>query len=138
MQSTLAYSNEDANAHRLWPLSQTTIAAIRQDRWQIERFFNALQQRLKIMAFVGTAANPVKTPIGAARICCMLTRYRPGRLRFAWSLSSNRVGLLRMNLFTHRDLHPWMSAGGRACFGHRWGGPGVGSLASDANPGDSR
>jgi len=88
-----------------------TIAANCQDRWQIERYFNALQQKLKMMTFVGTAAYPVQTPAGAARICMLLLRYLPGRLRFVWSLS-NRVALLRMNLFTHRDPHSWMPAGG--------------------------
>ena len=35
----------------------TTIAAIDKDRWQIELFFKALKQNLKIKTFVGTSAN---------------------------------------------------------------------------------
>jgi IS4 transposase len=35
----------------------TTIAAIYKDRWQIELFFKALKQNLKIKTFVGTIAN---------------------------------------------------------------------------------
>jgi IS4 transposase len=38
----------------------TTIAAIYKDRWQIEIFFKALKQNLKMKTFVGTSANAVK------------------------------------------------------------------------------
>ena len=37
-------------------LAATTIAAIYKDRWQIEIFFKALKQNLKIKTFVGTSA----------------------------------------------------------------------------------
>jgi hypothetical protein len=40
----------------------TTIAAIYKDRWQIELFFKALKQHLKIKTFVGTSANALKVP----------------------------------------------------------------------------
>ncbi|CAB1065165.1 Transposase, GSU2180 family, partial [Olavius sp. associated proteobacterium Delta 1] len=35
----------------------TTIAAIYKDRWQIEIFFKALKQNLKVKTFVGTSEN---------------------------------------------------------------------------------
>src|ERR1022692_4208036 len=38
----------------------TTIAAIYKDRWQVELFFKALKQTLKIKTFVGTSANAVR------------------------------------------------------------------------------
>ena len=44
-------------------LSAMTIAAIYQDRWQIEIFFRYLKQNLKIKTFVGTSANAVKIQI---------------------------------------------------------------------------
>ena len=37
----------------------------------------------------------------------LLLKYLQLRYRLAWSLS-NLVALLRMNLFTHRDLWPWL------------------------------
>ncbi|GAB6271553.1 MAG: hypothetical protein STSR0003_13970 [Smithella sp.] len=46
----------------------TTIAAIYKDRWQIELFFKALKQNLKIKTFVGTSANAVKIQIWTAVI----------------------------------------------------------------------
>ncbi len=38
----------------------STIAAIYKDRWQIEMFFKALKQNLKVKTFVGTSANAVR------------------------------------------------------------------------------
>src|SRR5450755_4795311 len=46
----------------------TTIAAIYQDRWQVELLFKALKQTLKIKTFVGTSANAVRTQVWTALI----------------------------------------------------------------------
>lgn len=70
-------------------------------------FFKALKQNLKIKTFVGTSPNAVKTQIWCALISMLLLRYLQLRSRFGWSLS-NLVALLRMNLFTHRDLQAWL------------------------------
>jgi hypothetical protein len=88
-------------------LGATTIAAIYKDRWQIELFFKALKQNLKIKTFVGTSANALKVQVWTALIAMLLLKYLQLRSRFAWSLS-NLVALLRMNLFTHRDLWRWL------------------------------
>jgi IS4 transposase len=85
----------------------TTIAAIYKDRWQIELFFKALKQNLKIKTFVGTSANALKVQVWTALIAMLLLKYLQLKARFAWSLS-NLVALLRMNLFTHRDLWGWL------------------------------
>ena len=89
-------------------LGATTIAAIYKDRWQIEILFKILKQNLKIKTFVGTSANAVKIQIWTALIAMLLLRYLQLMARFAWSLS-NLVALLRMNLFTHRDLWAWLN-----------------------------
>ena len=88
-------------------LGASTIAAIYKDRWQIELFFKALKQNLKIKTFVGTSANAVKTQIWTALISMLLLRYLQLSSRFGWGLA-NLVALLRMNLFTHRDLMAWL------------------------------
>ncbi len=88
-------------------LGATTIAAIYKDRWQIELFFKALKQNLKIKTFVGTSANALKVQVWTALIAMLLLKYLQLRSRFAWSLA-NLVALLRMNLFTHRDLWTWL------------------------------
>ena len=90
-------------------LGASTIAAIYKDRWAVELFFKALKQNLKIKTFVGTTANAVKTQIWTALISMLLLRYLQLSSRFGWSLS-NLVALLRMNLFTHRNLMTWLDA----------------------------
>jgi IS4 transposase len=47
-------------------LAASTIASIYKDRWQIELFFKALKQTLKVKTFLGTSANAVKTQIWTA------------------------------------------------------------------------
>lgn len=88
-------------------LGATTIAAVYKDRWQVELFFKALKQNLKIKTFVGTSPNAVKTQIWTALIAMLILRYLQLRAKFSWSLS-NLVALLRMNLFTHRDIWAWL------------------------------
>jgi IS4 transposase len=89
-------------------LGATTIAAIYKDRWQIEAFFRTLKQNLKIKTFVGTSANAVKIQVWTALIAMLILRFLQLCSQFKWSLS-NLVALLRMNLFTHRDLWAWLN-----------------------------
>jgi hypothetical protein len=89
-------------------LGASTIAAIYKDRWQIEIFFKALKQNLKIKTFIGTSPNAVKIQIWTALIAMLILKYLQLRSKFHWSLS-NLVALLRMNLFTHRDLWAWLN-----------------------------
>jgi hypothetical protein len=86
----------------------TTIAAIYKDRWQIELFFKALKQNLKLKTFVGTSVNAVHIQIWTALITMLLLKYLQFRAKLAWSLS-NLVALLRWNLFTYRDLWKWIN-----------------------------
>ncbi len=88
-------------------LAASTIAKIYKERWQIEIFFKALKQNLKIRTFVGTSANAVKIQIWTALIAILLLRFLQLQSKFKWSLS-NLVALLRMNLFTHKDLWAWL------------------------------
>ena len=87
--------------------SAATIAAIYKDRWSVELFFKAIKQNLKLKTFVGTSPNAVKTQIWTALIAMLILRFLQLKSRFGWSLS-NLVALLRMNLFTHRDLWAWL------------------------------
>ena len=85
----------------------STIAAIYRDRWQIELFFKALKQNLKIKTFVGVSANAVKIQVWTALIAMLILRYLQLKSKYSWSMS-NLVALLRMNLFTYRDLWAWL------------------------------
>ena len=84
-----------------------TISAIYKDRWQIELFFKALKQNLKIKTFVGTSENALFTQIWTALIAMLLIKYLQFKSKFGWSLS-NMVAFLRWNLFTYRDLWEWI------------------------------
>jgi len=88
-------------------LSAATIAAIYKERWQIELFFKALKQNLRIKTFVGTSANAVHIQIWTALIAILLLKYLQFKSRCAWALS-HLVALLRWNLFSYRDLWTWL------------------------------
>jgi hypothetical protein len=87
----------------------TTISAIYKDRWQIELFFKAIKQNLKIKTFVGTSENALLIQIWTALISILLIKYLQFKAKFGWSLS-NLVALLRWNLFTYRDLWDWIDS----------------------------
>lgn len=84
----------------------TTVAAIYKERWQVELFFKAIKQNLKIKTFVGTSPNALHIQIWTALIAMLVLRYLQLRSRFPWSLS-NLIALLRFSLFAHRDLWSW-------------------------------
>lgn len=88
-------------------LAASTIAAIYKERWQIELFFKALKQSLKIKTFVGTTENAVQTQIWSALIAMLLLKYLQLKSTFQWSLS-NLVALIRQQLFVYRDLFIWL------------------------------
>src|SRR5580700_302569 len=89
-------------------LAASTIAAIYKERWQIELFFKALKQSLKIKTFVGTSENAVQIQIWTALIAMLLLKYLQMRSTFAWSFS-NLVALIRHQLFVYRDLMSWLN-----------------------------
>jgi len=86
----------------------STISAIYKDRWQIELFFKALKQNLKVKTFVGTSENALYIQIWTALIAMLLIKYLQFRSTFNWSLS-NLVAFLRWNLFTYRHLWEWIN-----------------------------
>lgn len=90
-------------------LSASTIAEIYRQRWQIESFFKAIKQNLKIKTFVGTSANAVQIQIWTAMIAILLLKFLQFRSQISWSLS-NLVALLRLNLFLHKNLWEWINA----------------------------
>ena len=85
----------------------TTIAAIYKDRWEIELFFKALKQNLKVKTFVGTSENALRIQIWTALIALLLLRWLHHLSRASWSLS-NLASMVRLNLFTYRELMDWL------------------------------
>jgi hypothetical protein len=88
-------------------LSAATIAAIYKDRWEIELFFKALKQNLKVKSFVGTSENALRIQIWTALIAILLLKWLHHLSKAKWSLS-NLASMLRLNLFTYRDLRKWL------------------------------
>jgi Transposase DDE domain/Domain of unknown function (DUF4372) len=93
----------------IFHLAASTIGAIYNDRWQIELFFKALKQNLKIKTFVGTSENAVNVQIGTALIAMLLLKFLLLKSTWSWSLS-NLAALLRFNLLSYRDLWAWLNA----------------------------
>lgn len=91
----------------IFHLSARTIGAIYRDRWQVEKFFRAIKQNLRIKTFVGTSENALHIQIWTALIAILILRYLTFLSTFGWSLS-NLVAMLRLQLFVHRDLHSWL------------------------------
>jgi len=89
-------------------LGATTISRIYKDRWQIELFFKALKQNLKIKTFIGTSANAIHIQLWTALITMLLVRYL--KLKSSCQVSlSNLIAMLRFHLFNYRDLWEWLS-----------------------------
>jgi hypothetical protein len=88
-------------------LAATTIAEIYRQRWQIELFFKAIKQNLKIKTFVGTSENALHIQIWTALIAILMLRFLQISATWGWSLS-NLVAMIRLNLFTYRDLPKWL------------------------------
>ena len=85
----------------------TTIAAIYKERWKIELFFKALKQNLTVKTFVGTSENALRIQIWTALIALLLLKWLHHLSKANWSLS-NLASMLRLNLFTYRELTKWL------------------------------
>ena len=85
----------------------TTIADIYKERWQIELFFKALKQNLRVKSFVGTSENALRIQIWTALIAILLLKWLHHLSKAGWSLS-NLASMLRLNFFSYRDLRDWL------------------------------
>lgn len=88
-------------------LGASTISGIYRERWRIEEFFRLLKQNLKIKTFIGTSENALLTQIWTALIALLLLKWLHFISEANWSFS-NLVAMLRMNLFTYRELLDWL------------------------------
>jgi len=91
----------------LLDFGSTTIAAIYKERWKIELFFKALKQNLTVKTFVGTSENALRIQIWTALIALLLLKWLHHLSKANWSLS-NLASMLRLNLFTYRELTKWL------------------------------
>ncbi|MEX2488407.1 MAG: IS4 family transposase [Pseudomonadales bacterium] len=84
-------------------LSAATIAAIYKDRWQVELFFKAIKQNLKIKAFVGTSRNAVLTQLWIAMITYLLLAFARYSAKVGWTVQ-RIMRVIQLNLFERRGL----------------------------------
>jgi Transposase DDE domain/Domain of unknown function (DUF4372) len=89
--------------------SAKTIAQIYKERWQIELFFKAIKQQLKVKSFVGTSKNALLSQLWVALIAYLLLSYLKFKSKFAWSLYT-LCSVLPTNLFARRNLWDWLNA----------------------------
>lgn len=89
-------------------LGATTLSAIYRERWQIEIFFRTIKQCLRIKTFVGTSANALAIQIWTALLAILMVAICRFRSTFGWHLS-RLIALLRVNLFTYRELWEWLN-----------------------------
>jgi len=84
-------------------LAATTIAAIYKDRWQVELFFKAIKQNLKIRAFVGLSRNAVLTQIWIAMITYLLVSFSKHSAKEGWTVQ-RILRVLQLSLFERKSL----------------------------------
>jgi len=84
-------------------LTARTIAEVYKDRWQVELFFKALKQNLKIHAFVGNSRNAVMTQIWVALCTYLLLSYLKFLSKTGWSVQAI-MRVLQANLFSKKEL----------------------------------
>jgi hypothetical protein len=72
-----------------------------------EPFFKALKQNLTVKSFVGTSENALRIQIWTALIALLLLKWLHHLSKANWSLS-NLACMLRLNLFTYRELSKWL------------------------------
>jgi hypothetical protein len=104
----VGYRDSETGTHEVfWTnafhLAAATIAAIYKQRWQIELFFKAIKQHLRIKTFLGTSENAVMPQIWVALITYLILAF----LRFKAGLGLSFQQLLRVlqiHLFDQRNL----------------------------------
>jgi len=84
-------------------LSARTIAAIYKDRWQVELFFKAIKQTLKIKNFAGYSKNAVLTQIWIAMIIYLLVSISKHSAKTGWTVL-RIMRVFQMNLFERKTL----------------------------------
>lgn len=84
-------------------LTASTISAIYKDRWQVELFFKAIKQNLKIKTFVGQSKNAVLTQIWVAMIAYLLAAFARHSAKEGWT-AQRILRVLQVNLFERKSL----------------------------------
>src|SRR6202040_2398857 len=99
-QEASAYARDGSGSRSL--LRQCVV-----DGQYVVQLFKALKQNLKVKSFVGTTENALRIQIWTALIAILLLKWLHHLSKAKWSLS-NLASMLRLNLFTYRELTKWI------------------------------
>src|SRR5215469_1733537 len=90
--------------------SASTAAGVYKSRWQIELFFKAIKQNLKIKRFYGNSRNAVMTQIWIALIASLLFYLLKAKFN-CWQLSfTNFISVIKTMLFQRTPLYDLLCA----------------------------
>jgi hypothetical protein len=89
--------------------SPSTIGAIYRDRWQIELFFKAIKQNLKIKRFYGNSKNAVMTQIWIALIAYLLFYILKVKSKNTALSFTQFISVIKTMLFQRTSLYEWLN-----------------------------
>jgi putative transposase len=90
--------------------SAATVAAVYKERWQIELFFKAIKQNLKIKRFYGNSKNAVMTQIWIALIAYLLYYLLKAKSKNKTMSFTNFISVIKTMLFQRRSLYEMLCA----------------------------
>jgi hypothetical protein len=86
----------------------STIGAVYRDRWQIELFFKAIKQNLKIKRFYGNSKNAVMTQIWIALIVYLLFYILKMKSKNTELSFTQFLSVIKTMLFHRTSLYEWL------------------------------
>lgn len=89
--------------------SSATVGAIYRDRWQIELFFKAIKQNLKIKRFYGYSENAVMTQVWIAMIAYLLFYLLKVKSKNMALSFTGFISEIKTMLFQRRSLYEWLT-----------------------------
>jgi putative transposase len=86
----------------------STVSGVYKDRWQIELFFKAIKQNLKIKRFYGNSKNAVMTQIWIALIVYLLFYLLKAQTGNMGASFTNFISVIKTMLFQRINLFEWL------------------------------
>jgi len=88
--------------------SAATVAGVYKERWQIEIFFKAIKQNLKIKRFYGNSKNAVMTQIWIALIAYLLFYLLKTKSKISEMSFTNFISVIKTMLFQRVSLYDFL------------------------------
>jgi IS4 transposase len=89
--------------------SSATISSVYKDRWQIELFFKALKQNLKIKRFYGNSKNAVMSQIWIALVAYLMFYILKMKSRNITLSFTNFISVIKTMLFHRTSIYDFLS-----------------------------